>query len=139
MNRTWTIRFLPILLLLTSIVFARAITREMGSTDEVVQLMPLRCPFRVLTGIPCPLCGIGHALVEAWTGRWQSSITHHPFGIATLLLCCFFSIVYLIRPNNVKHEISRLKLAFITHPRLPIAAAAVFLVIGFIRAFYYLW
>ncbi len=45
-----------------------------------LERMPL-CLFRGLTGIPCPGCGMGHAILLAWQGRWAESFSHHPLGI----------------------------------------------------------
>jgi uncharacterized protein DUF2752 len=44
------------------------------------------CPFRLLTGIPCPGCGMGHALVFALRGDFAGSWRSHPLGIPLLLL-----------------------------------------------------
>ena len=44
------------------------------------------CPFRLVTGIPCPGCGMGHALVFALRGDFAGSWHAHPLGIPFLLL-----------------------------------------------------
>lgn len=44
------------------------------------------CLFRLLTGIPCPGCGMAHALVYALRGQWASSWRHHPLGLPLLLV-----------------------------------------------------
>jgi hypothetical protein len=44
------------------------------------------CPFRRLTGIPCPGCGMGHALVFALRGDFAGSFRSHPLGIPLLFL-----------------------------------------------------
>lgn len=44
------------------------------------------CPFRLLTGIPCPGCGMGHSLVFALRGDFGGSFRSHPLGIPLLLL-----------------------------------------------------
>lgn len=31
------------------------------------------CPFRIVTGKPCPLCGLTRAIAQATHGRWQSA------------------------------------------------------------------
>lgn len=38
------------------------------------------CLFRALTGLPCPGCGMGHALLFAFQGRWAESLRAHPLG-----------------------------------------------------------
>ena len=44
------------------------------------------CPFRLLTGIPCPGCGMGHSLVFALRGDFAGSFHSHPLGIPLLVL-----------------------------------------------------
>jgi len=44
------------------------------------------CPFRLLTGLPCPGCGMGHALVYALRGDFGASFRSHPLGIPLLAI-----------------------------------------------------
>lgn len=44
------------------------------------------CPFRLLTGRPCPGCGMGHAVVAAMRGDFAASFTYHPLGLPLLVL-----------------------------------------------------
>lgn len=44
------------------------------------------CPFRLLTGHPCPGCGMGHALVAGMRGDWAASFHYHPLGLPLLAL-----------------------------------------------------
>jgi Protein of unknown function (DUF2752) len=36
------------------------------------------CPFRWLTGIDCPLCGLSHAFGYLLTGNVAAALRHHP-------------------------------------------------------------
>ncbi len=45
--------------------------------------LPL-CPFKALTGVPCPGCGMTHALVAAFEGRWQACAALHPLALPLL-------------------------------------------------------
>jgi len=47
---------------------------------------PNFCPFRMLTGLPCPGCGMGHALVYALRGDFFASFSAHPLGLPLLAL-----------------------------------------------------
>ena len=38
------------------------------------------CLFKRLWGIPCPGCGMGHALLLAFQNNWSGSFHAHPFG-----------------------------------------------------------
>ncbi len=44
------------------------------------------CFFRFATGVPCPGCGMGHAVIAAFQGDWLHSLRSHPLGIPLLLL-----------------------------------------------------
>ncbi len=44
------------------------------------------CPFKLLTGRPCPGCGMGHAVVAAMRGDWAASFDYHPLGLPLLVL-----------------------------------------------------
>ncbi len=47
---------------------------------------PTLCLFKLLTGIPCPGCGITHALLAAFRGQWAASAAYHPLGLPFLAL-----------------------------------------------------
>lgn len=40
------------------------------------------CPFMMLTGFPCPGCGITKSLIFLYQGDFQKSISYHLFGPA---------------------------------------------------------
>lgn len=42
------------------------------------------CAFRTVTGLPCPGCGMGHALLLAFNGRFADSFAAHPLGLPLL-------------------------------------------------------
>lgn len=44
------------------------------------------CLFRAVTGLPCPGCGMGHALIAAFRGNWAASFRLHPLGVPFLLV-----------------------------------------------------
>ena len=44
------------------------------------------CPFRLLTGVPCPGCGMGHSLLLALRGDVAGSWRAHPLGVPLLIL-----------------------------------------------------
>ncbi|MDT9592977.1 DUF2752 domain-containing protein [Nocardioides zeae] len=45
---------------------------------------PIICPFRLLTGLPCPGCGLTRSWVYAVHGWWGDSFASHPFGLPLL-------------------------------------------------------
>ena len=42
--------------------------------------LPLRCPFRALTGLPCPSCGMTHAFVMLARGEAAAALAASPLG-----------------------------------------------------------
>ena len=45
------------------------------------------CPFKMLSGFPCPGCGITKSLVFLYEGDVGKSIYYHLFGPLTFLIC----------------------------------------------------
>jgi hypothetical protein len=56
-------------------------------------LPPLVCPFRWLTGVPCPACGATHAFAALVDGHLAASLAFHP-AVAPGCLIAFLYIVY---------------------------------------------
>ena len=52
---------------------------------SVVRGSPVICPFRRLTGLPCPSCGLSRSWQAAAHLRLRDSLGYHPLGAATLL------------------------------------------------------
>jgi hypothetical protein len=57
--------------------------------------LPTLCPFRLLTGVPCPACGLSRSVGALSGGDFSTSISMHPLGI----LVAFFIFLLLIRPD----------------------------------------
>lgn len=47
---------------------------------------PLPCPFREVTGLPCPFCGMTHSLLALGGGDLRESVHLNPLGPAALVL-----------------------------------------------------
>jgi len=52
------------------------------------------CPFRSITGVPCPFCGLTRAVVAAAHGHLVTSLAFNPAGIVVLVLAA----VAILRP-----------------------------------------
>lgn len=48
-----------------------------------LEALPL-CVFRALTGLPCPGCGMTHALISAFEGHWNAAWRLHPLALPLL-------------------------------------------------------
>ena len=44
------------------------------------------CPFKLLTGLPCPGCGLSHAFCDISSGHFQAAWQENPFGFLFYLL-----------------------------------------------------
>ncbi len=53
------------------------------------------CPFKMLTGFPCPGCGITKSLVYFYEGNLMKSISYHVLGPFVVLFCVLTIFVLL--------------------------------------------
>ena len=51
----------------------------------VLRASPVICPFRRVTGLPCPACGLTRSWQAAAHLRLTESVGYHPLGAATLV------------------------------------------------------
>ncbi len=47
---------------------------------------PIICPFRRLTGLPCPGCGLTRSWTYLMHGWWRDAFLAHPFGLLLALV-----------------------------------------------------
>jgi hypothetical protein len=76
-----------------------------GATLAYTSLkLPLLCPLRTLTGIPCPFCGMTTGTVEVLRGNIGGALAANPFSLGLLPVLLFgiagrLSEVFLDRPR----------------------------------------
>ena len=58
---------------------------------------PVLCPFRAVTGLPCPFCGLTRSLFAAGQGRWEDSLAYSPLGLPLLALAPVVLVVTFTR------------------------------------------
>jgi len=65
------------------------------------------CPFRFLTDLPCPGCGIGHAISYAFHGKFAASFTAHPLGIPAIFILSYriFSLTKKFFTKTIQHAV----------------------------------
>ena len=83
----------------TLLLVAAVVPVPSGDGSHLLGL-PTLCPFRLLTGYPCPGCGITRALVCAAHGHWRDSLHFHPLGLPAL--CCLLAVLLwqVFRPRE---------------------------------------
>jgi hypothetical protein len=63
-----------------SAMFALSACLPLPGADGRIAHLPILCPFRTLTGLPCPACGLTRAFVCLSHGRVEQSLHWHPIG-----------------------------------------------------------
>lgn len=54
------------------------------------------CPFKMLSGFPCPGCGITKSMVFFYEGDIYKSFYYHLFGPFVLLICVFLLFKFTV-------------------------------------------
>ena len=60
------------------------------------------CPFKAITKIPCPACGLTHATIYLLTGRLKESLNANPTCILWLITIFIFSYDRYIKQTKIK-------------------------------------
>ena len=60
------------------------------------------CPFKMLTGFPCPGCGITKSIVYFYDGNLYKSLLHHLFGPFVVIISIFFLMKFMIELKTKK-------------------------------------
>jgi len=75
------------------------------------------CPFKMLTGFPCPGCGITKSLVALYEGDLFKSLYYHIFGLPAFLFCIVAIVILSVELINGKeyfnHILYSQKLAYV--------------------------
>ncbi len=56
-------------------------------SDPHIESSQSLCPFKLLTGLPCPGCGITKSIIFLYQGDIMKSLTYHIFGPLVILFC----------------------------------------------------
>ena len=54
------------------------------------------CPFKMVTGFPCPGCGITKSMVFFYDGNIYKSLYYHLFGPFVVIVCVFLLVKFSI-------------------------------------------
>ncbi len=55
------------------------------ANPDTVGTGPVVCPFRLVTGLPCPGCGLTRSWVYLAHGRWGDAFAANPFGLVAMV------------------------------------------------------
>ena len=73
------------------------------------------CPWRIVTGIPCPACGLTHAGVCVLIGRWRQAWEYHPMIFFWMpMIVWWFGNHYLVKKEEAKKKSMVLFRVFMT-------------------------
>jgi hypothetical protein len=93
------------------------------------------CPFKMLTGFPCPGCGITKSMVFFYDGDIYKSFYFHLFGPFVVLLCVFLLIKFTIEFFKNK-EI--LPISYQKRKKIAYIIAAILILYHLIRVIYFI-
>jgi hypothetical protein len=103
-------------LALAAVLAARLVPRRL------VHAGPTVCPFRLVTGRPCPACGITRSWSAATRLDVRDSLAWHPLGIPTVLGA--LAVAAGLAPTSLDEPVAR---------RWAVAGAAVWLAVWVAR------
>jgi hypothetical protein len=61
--------------------------------------LPLVCPLRATSGVPCPLCGMTTSVTETLRLDFEAAVAATPAGVAAVVAAL---VVLLARPRSVR-------------------------------------
>ncbi|MEJ5251187.1 MAG: DUF2752 domain-containing protein [Armatimonadota bacterium] len=69
-----------------------------------VERAPTVCTFRIVTGKPCPTCGMTRATCALAHGEWAKAWRHHPMAIPFWAALVGLLWTYLVLPAQAQVE-----------------------------------
>ncbi len=77
-------------------------------SDQHVESSQSLCPFKLLTGLPCPGCGITKSIIFLYKGELTKSLSYHIFGPFVILFCIVSIIVLTMEIITHKEYFNKL-------------------------------
>ncbi|GAA2066519.1 DUF2752 domain-containing protein [Williamsia deligens] len=117
---------------LAAAVGAGAVVAAAVIPTSVVGNGPVLCPFRLVTGLPCPGCGLTRSWVAVAHGDVASAFSDNAFGpisfTAVVAMTVAAAVLALVAPARIG------VLAAVARSRVVYSVAAVWVVYGIVRA-----
>ena len=89
----------------------RLVTIEFALLGFVLGLyylhIPWRCPFKMLTGLPCPGCGGTRALVELLHGRFTEALWLNPVSVLVIVFAVIAPVWLFVDCCRGTHSLQR--------------------------------
>jgi hypothetical protein len=67
------------------------------TSPDAVGRGPVLCPFRLVTGLPCPGCGLTRSWVYLAHGRWADALAANPFGVVAMTAVLVLLVTVAVR------------------------------------------
>jgi hypothetical protein len=83
---------------LAAVAGAAAIGAAAALDPAAVDDGPVLCPFRLVTGLPCPGCGLTRSWVHLAHGEIGAGVAEHPFGLVSLVAVVLFVLAVAAAP-----------------------------------------
>lgn len=105
----------------------------LNDTDNQLETAQSLCPLKMLTGFPCPGCGITKSLVYFYEGDLIRSLTFHLFG-PFVVLFSLVTIAVLTTELITKKEYLN---AYLYNKKIAYFLAAILVIYHIIRLVYF--
>jgi hypothetical protein len=92
------------------------------------------CPFKMLTGFPCPGCGITKSMVYFYDGNFIKSIHYHILGPFVILFCVATIVLLTIEILQKKEYFNK----WLYHKKLAILLGLILGIYHLIRVIYFI-
>jgi hypothetical protein len=68
----------------------------------VIFAVVYRCPFKALTGIDCPACGVTRAFLCAIQGDFVTAFNYHPLFLLLGIEVLYYVLVYVFEIKKIR-------------------------------------
>ncbi len=73
---------------------------------------PVLCPFRLITGLPCPGCGLSRSWVAVGHGDIHQAFAYNAFGPISMAFVASLVTVVLVLTVVARHRLARVESVF---------------------------
>ena len=114
-----------------AVVGATALTTAVVVPESMSTTGPVLCPFRLVTGLPCPGCGLTRSWVAIGHGDLHSAFAYNAFGPLSMAFVASLVVLVAIVAVTAPRRLSRVE-SILRHP-VVWAVAGLWLAYGIAR------